>query len=927
MRTRMLVWCLLVGFFGPAGLSNYQPSTTQSGLSPEVVQALMQQFPALGGQSQQPNTLASMGYSFPGVSLYQGQGTGSFGNALSPFESAGGSSPESITGALATGSLGKSASQSPAGGGGGGFGNLSLPSLQLPMAQVAASQAASADQGGGLGGDTGMGASAGVGNGSGMGAIGSVGQELAPSIFAGQSTGPTQSSIQGSDQQAFGQQRAGERDMSTLGGSFMDVPGINGIALPALNVTGPGGAGPSVFQGGPNPTSLFGSEATPSLGVPGTGSPIPGALQPNPGDILGGVNFESPAMAAPGGSAQFALGNQNLPQVVQPGSDLLGSLQGGVQAAGGLLGAVSGFGSGNVLGGTMGSLQSLGGVTQLLQSNPQLMQAMGLNTDLVSGVGGALGSVGGLYSLYQGVQTGDPMQIVSGLLAAYNGGSAVAGQLLGTALPSISTAFASVAPEAAMAVATAFGGEAATAAASAASAAGASASQAAGAALSAAIGGVAAVAAPVIMAITSYLSNQEEMNARTAGYTNNPIKGQLSSASTAGVQSVNNALANAGDLNTQSPLQLGDLLAGGLTSLLPYYSTAQGGQGAIKASDTFTGGNGPQQSAALGGADQYTANQQHALQGLMDTIASLSKQGAPPEAIWSLPTTGDFVQQNLDMDPAWLSNYYQANAGQYNQEASQIISRLVSGLQQTPVTSWVSTGQGGYEAPTGQMSYSLNGQPIDLTQLTPQALFNAMQGAARYGTAADTNASGLVTNMFGGPTGAALARMYYNPSGGQWSSAQGPLPGLSFDPWVQARQMSPDQLFAALTSNGAMNPANQVQATGANVGPVGVGHFTPADLQMGAQNPYWAQQISAQAARDPYALALQQYQGQLGSLQGALPQLSQAAQVTGTQGLDPGLVAALQGTGGSGGSSGGASGGNYGGIDLQALLKQLGYAA
>lgn len=906
-----------MSFFGPGTLSGYQPSTTDSGLSPEVVQALMKQFPSLAqGQQTAPTTLATLGYQSPGVQLFSGQGTGSFGNALSPFEGAGGVSPESITGGLAMGSFGKSSSQQPVGGG--TFGNLSLPSLSLPMAQVASAQASAAGNEGLGGGDTSA-SSAPAGNSGGVGLgdlTGAAGKAI--DLFGAGSLG-TQSDLQGSSPQAYQQQRAGERDLSTLGGSFYQPPPINGIPLPALNLSGPGGPSSTVFQGGPNPTAIFGQEAAPSLGAPTLNPQLPNAAMPNVNDVLGGVNGGETSLAAPGGSAQFALGDTTQP------TDWMGALQGGVQAAGGLLGAVGGFGSGNVLGGTMGGLQTLGGVTQMLQSSPALQSALGINADALSGVGGAVGGIGGLYSLYQGIQTGDPMQIVSGLMAAYNGGSAVAGQLLGAALPSLSTAFASLAPEAAMSIATMFGGQAASAAAEAALAAGATSAEAAGTALSAAIGGVAAVAAPIVMAIVSYVSEADKRQMLQSGYINNPIAGQLYSNATAGVHNVQQSLdqlQQAGGANAETPLQLGDLLTSGFNNLLPYYQTAQGPLGGIRASDTITGMFGRQ---GIGGADQYTQNFNTARQGLLDVMANMTGRGVPADALMSLPVTGDYTQRNLDMDPAWLANYYQANAGQYNQEAQGLIDKLLGAATQTPVMNTTSMGEGTLTSPTGQMAYSFNGTPFDPSQITPQALFTAMQGAAPYGENYKTNASDLVTNMFGGPLGAALAREYYNPANAtSWSSQQGQLPSLSFDPWVQARNMSPDQLWQALTSNGAINPQNQVAPTNVNLGPVGVGHFT--GMQAGSQNPYWQQQIGQQAAADPVAQQLQRYMQQLSQLQGALPQLNQSAQTASMSGIDPALAAALQPSGFAGGNGAfDPSGG--GGLDLYALLKQMGYAA
>ena len=129
-----------MAFFGPGGLTG----KSEQGLDPQIMQALLAQFPGLeglrgqAGSQQQPRTLASLGYQWPGAQVYQGQGQNAF--TLSPFEGVSGVSPESITGGLAQGTFGRSASISPLGTPAQSSSLLSLPSLQLPMAQAAAMQ-------------------------------------------------------------------------------------------------------------------------------------------------------------------------------------------------------------------------------------------------------------------------------------------------------------------------------------------------------------------------------------------------------------------------------------------------------------------------------------------------------------------------------------------------------------------------------------------------------------------------------------------------------------------------------------------------------------------------------------------------------------------------------------------------------------------
>ena len=86
-------------------------------------------------------------------------------------------------------------------------------------------------------------------------------------------------------------------------------------------------------------------------------------------------------------------------------------------------------------------------------------------------------------------------------------------------------------------------------------------------------------------------------------------------------------------------------------------------------------------------------------------------------------------------------------------------------------------------------------------------------------------------------------------------------------------------------------------------------------------NGSFAQQQQQAQANDPMLQQLQQYLSSLGRLHGGLPQITQGLQDT-SAGLDPGVVAALQGSPGF--TSTPNSGG---GVDLQALLRQLGLAA
>src|SRR3990167_3589486 len=404
-----------MAFFGPGGLSG---ATSTPGLDPELRKALLAQFPGLESLGQQqgqqpPRTLQGLGYQWPGVQLYQGQGTGSF--QLSPFESAGGVSPESITGGLAQGTFGKSGSQSPLGTSQQqGSSLLSLPSLSLPMAQVAATQGGYGE--GDMGGATAPAEGGGITISAGdvLGAADKIAGYFAPG------TGTAFDPGQQTQTPAYQDYRAGERDLSTLGGSFLG------------QMLGPGQGAqiPNPFQyaqsfpgQGLSESTTFSAEMPAGWGVT------------NPNTLPAGTTFEmlaggqSPTMSAPGGSAATALGP------AAPQGDLFG---GGLATLQGLYNLYGGTQSGDIgqlLGGASGTL---GGLTQMAPETAQaLSQYLGLGSQGLGLIGSGLGGLGGAYGLYQGVQQGDPLQALMGAGGLYAGAAPIINSLAGTSLPTL----------------------------------------------------------------------------------------------------------------------------------------------------------------------------------------------------------------------------------------------------------------------------------------------------------------------------------------------------------------------------------------------------------------------------------------------------------------------------------------------------------
>ena len=134
----------LMAVFGPAS-PGFSDAGDQSQIDP-IIQQLMQRFPGLAGltgANQPGTTTSSSGYGFPGVNLYSGQaasGGGLYGSTgTGIFEGASQGQPESVTGGLSSGFLGKSPSQAPLsntgqpGTGGGGGGGAESVQGQSPM--------------------------------------------------------------------------------------------------------------------------------------------------------------------------------------------------------------------------------------------------------------------------------------------------------------------------------------------------------------------------------------------------------------------------------------------------------------------------------------------------------------------------------------------------------------------------------------------------------------------------------------------------------------------------------------------------------------------------------------------------------------------------------------------------------------------------
>ena len=864
-------------FFGPGGLSGAMPQS-QSGLDPQLIQQLMAQFPGLQGMSQQPQQPnALQGYQWAGPQFFPGQGQGSLGN-LSPFEGAKGFGSESITAGLALGNYGKSSSQSagaPAGAASQPFslGALSLPNFSLPQ-QVAAQQG-----GFGEGADTGA-PMGGQGEPSGGMTISAGDVAKGADVLSGlfQPDLGTQPTTPG-----LAEQRAGERtDYSNATGSPSGIPQLSqfGGILSAPTSAPPGfdSATFSMPDGSTNPLA-------------------PGGFQPTSFEMPGG----SPTSFAPGGSAQTALG-------AGP-TDWMGALQSGAGALGGLYNLYGGIQGGDPMGAGAGGLQTIGGVTSLLQSSPQLAEMLGLGgaSGALAGVGGAVGGIGGLYGFYQGLQSGDPVQMATGLLSAYMGGSSLVGAVTGTTAPGILTGLATIAPETMAAVATAMTGSTVGASVGA---------QGIATAISGAAAAWALPVAAVIQAVMDTIAQQDRERVANAGFTNNPIKGALYSASTEGVGKSQAALDALGsDYTGKDTWDLAQTLGTSLDNLLPYFATAQGGRGAIKASDTITGAGSDWAAKPYTGGlppEQYTQNFTNAQSGVSNLVKELLARGVPYEALGQLPISGDWSGESLD-----AGNRPQdmlAKAMQLRPELGTEASGLISRYGISPIESQNEYGTTTYRNP----------------EQLQQALMQMALGASGAGSDKDTHASGSASSMYGGPLWQAMARMGAGGADIQNMIAQ------KFDPWAVIRQPEVQQNWQQIMNQAPLPGEVSFQNGQFLSGQTGEA-WSPAEWQAlqeskkpaltPAVNPYtnyWSDMAGQRAQQDPNVLAMQQFIQQLQSLQGGLGQVNQGLGQQSMAGIDPALAAALNPGFAPGGNQSGA--GNSG-IDMQALLRQLGLAA
>ena len=282
----------------------------------------------------------------------------------------------------------------------------------------------------------------------------------------------------------------------------------------------------------------------------------------------------------------------------------------------------------------------------------------------------------------------------------------------------------------------------------------------------------------------------------STGYWNNSIKGALYSNATAGVETANlvlDLLNATGLVNIPTDFLVGQV-APITNSIMPYYATAQGGVGGIKASDTVTGG--------YGSPEEYTANFTRAQQGLTALVTNLLNRGVLYEDFGRIPVSGQWAWQTMDLANP-LQDFYYRGAAKYDAEANTLMGATTLACYGPPEWTKDYSELGGYKPMAyiaGTWDETMNAgvpYPPLPTQFTSAALFETAKGA---GEIEGARAESLITDMYGGAFWTAFARMGV---GGQTMQN---LIQQNFDPWAVVRTWEPDTIVAFVAEKTGLDP-------------------------------------------------------------------------------------------------------------------------
>ena len=279
-------------------------------------------------------------------------------------------------------------------------------------------------------------------------------------------------------------------------------------------------------------------------------------------------------------------------------------------------------------------------------------------------------------------------------------------------------------------------------------------------------------------------------------------------------------------------------------------------------------------SPGLQSVDEYTRNYQNAQSGIVGLVNELMKRGVTYEQLGQLPVSGDWAQESLATgnQPAEMLQH-SPNLARFQQETPGYFGQIgLQGLGEMP--------RAGGETAGGSQAYA---KPLEQQQ---QELLQRALGSSMAASDKDTNASGLMTAMYGGPLWTALARMGAGGEGLQGQIQQ------HFDPWINLRNGSLQSLYQAQQSQPTAQDIQNWEAArpGQTWQPA-----APMAQPVTPPSTYWndlGQQYAQQ--HDPYTQQLAQYIQSLQGLQGGLGQVTQGLQQQETAGLDPAIVQALQ---------------------------------
>ena len=315
-------------------------------------------------------------------------------------------------------------------------------------------------------------------------------------------------------------------------------------------------------------------------------------------------------------------------------NSVLGLVSGG-------LGLYQGISNQNTLQAIGGGLQVGSGLTGLATTSGVLSQTAGA---ILSGGLGAAGGALGLYSsidqmLKNGATVGGVANAVLSAYATYAGVATLSNAAFGTALPTIGSALSGITVGTAAPGITAAttagvtGGELALG----------GAAETGAVAASGAAASIAAVAAPIVLAALFYMQNKELMDARSSGWWNNPIIGQLYGAA---VQSINRSdqlaasVQNAGGVTALSNDDLRQLIGAYSNNLLPFYYTLQGGRGAVRAIDA----TGTSETLST---EAFTAKQNEILTNYSLAVAEMYRRTGSLSTLSGLDTAPQFSETGL----------------------------------------------------------------------------------------------------------------------------------------------------------------------------------------------------------------------------------------------------------------------------------------